>query len=170
MQLPYTMAWQQAIIPLGASSAELPTVSPLRYCLVVLGVCGGDTVMDGRDGDGPGAAPLLLLLLLHGLSHPHPQHPLSEGHKRFLRALTKREYSTLEDWSVENLRGKSRPTCSVFGLARGAALAEQVYKSYRIILEKAFYDIREDTLIAVKLDGVGPVDNRPSTDKLHPFV
>ena len=21
-----------------------------------------------------------------------------------------------------------------------------------------------------KLDGVGPVDNRPSTDKLHPFV
>ena len=95
------MAWQMATIPLGASSTQPPIDLPLCYCLVVLGVGGGDTVEDGGDGDGPGAPRLPLLLL--GLNHPHTQHPLSEGHKRFLRALTKLEYSTFEDWSVENL-------------------------------------------------------------------
>ena len=30
--------------------------------------------------------------------------------------------------------------------------------------------LEEEGGISNKLDGVGPVDNRPSTDKLHPFV
>ena len=30
--------------------------------------------------------------------------------------------------------------------------------------------ILDDYVLFVKLDGVGPVDNRPSTDKLHHFV
>ena len=36
------------------------------------------------------------------------------------------------------------------------------------LFAKRIYNMSQAYL--VKLDGVGPVDNRPSTDKLHPFV
>ena len=46
-----------------------------------------------------------------------------------------------------------------FLLARG--------KHFKIFTCFYCYSAADDTL---KLDGVGPVDNRPSTDKLHHFV
>ena len=38
------------------------------------------------------------------------------------------------------------------------------------INDKAVYRTAPATPGLLKLDGVGPVDNRPSTDKLHHFV
>ena len=40
----------------------------------------------------------------------------------------------------------------------------------RIIQSMAFRDISIISLKKEKLDGVGPIDNRPSSDKLHHFV
>ena len=43
------------------------------------------------------------------------------------------------------------------------------YKIFKIVNQK-FKNIWIWLLSEWKLDGVGPVDNRPSTDKLHHFV
>ena len=39
-----------------------------------------------------------------------------------------------------------------------------------IYRNKAISGYKKNLVVQIKLDGVGPVDNRPSTDKLHHFV
>ena len=59
---------------------------------------------------------------------------------------------------------------SVKGDIVTAGVVSKFVKSQGVHVNWGSWQIEEEKIYIIKLDGVGPVDNKPSTDKLHHFA